>query len=82
MNEADRIRLDALEKTIAAMSETFNDEMGVVQVDLGEVKTDVATITGQLGVVLPLFTRLFYGAIAMGLLQVVALFVFLISVLT
>ncbi len=82
MNEADRIRLDALEKTIAAIGETFNEEMGMVQADLGEVKTDVATITGQLGIVLPLFTKLFYGALVMGLLQVVALFIFLISVVT
>lgn len=82
MNEADRIRLDALEKTIAAIGKAFNDEMGAVQEDLGEVRTDVATIRGNLDVALPLFTKAIYAALAAGLFQVVALLIFLISVLT
>ncbi len=74
MNEEDRRRLDALDETMSGLNKTFNEEVGAIKVDVGEIK-------GQMGIIVPLFGRLVWAAIGLGLLQVVALIIFLINVL-
>ncbi len=63
MNEEDRRRLDALDQTMASLSKTFNEEVGDIKEDVGEIK-------GQMGIIVPLFSRLVWAAIGLGLVQV------------
>ncbi len=63
MNEEDRRRLDALDQTMTSLSDTFNHEVGEIKEDVGEIK-------GQMGIIVPLFSRLVWAAIGLGMVQV------------
>ena len=63
MNDEDRKRLDQLDETMAGLSKTFNEEVG-------EIKEDVSEIKGQMGIIVPLFSKLVWAAIGLGMVQV------------
>ncbi len=75
MNDEDRRRLDQLDETMAGLSNTFNKEVGDIKEDVGEIK-------GQMGIIVPLFSRLVWAAIGLGLVQVLVGIGFVITLVS